>query len=65
MKDIEIVAYQSDIMPNYSCCRMECSTEFLKKNRARVGETCRVLVDHRRGDRYAGRSETEAPGISG
>ena len=37
----------------------------LKKNRARVGETCRVLVDRRRGDRYAGRSETEAPETDG
>lgn len=32
LDDIEIVAYQSDIMPNYSCCRMECQTEYLKKN---------------------------------
>ena len=30
--DIKIVAYQSDIMNNYSCCRMVCRTEFLKNN---------------------------------
>lgn len=30
--DIDIVSYQSEVMPNYSCCRMECQTDFLKKN---------------------------------
>lgn len=29
---IEIVCYQSDIMPNYSCCRMVASTDFIKNN---------------------------------
>ena len=29
---IEIVCYQSDIMPNYSCCRMVASTDFVKNN---------------------------------
>ncbi|MCI2058067.1 MAG: ABC transporter substrate-binding protein [Oscillibacter sp.] len=32
MDDVEIMCYQSDVMPNYSCCRMECQTAFLKKN---------------------------------
>lgn len=32
MEDIDIVSYQSEVMPNYSCCRMECQTEFLEKN---------------------------------
>lgn len=32
MDGVDIMCYQSDIMPNYSCCRMECQTEFLKKN---------------------------------
>lgn len=32
MDDVDIMCYQSDIMPNYSCCRMECQTEFLKNN---------------------------------
>ena len=30
--EVEIMCYQSDIMPNYSCCRMEARTEFVKKN---------------------------------
>lgn len=29
---VEIMAYMSDIMPNYSCCRMEAKTEFVKNN---------------------------------
>lgn len=32
MDDIEIVCYQSDIMPNYSCCRMLATTEFVENN---------------------------------
>lgn len=32
MDEVEVVCYQSDVMPNYSCCRMECQTEFLKNN---------------------------------
>ena len=30
--NVEIMCYMSDIMPNYSCCRMEAKTEFVKKN---------------------------------
>ncbi len=30
--NVSIMAYMSDIMPNYSCCRMEARTEFVKKN---------------------------------
>lgn len=30
--DIKIVAYQSDIMNYYSCCRMVCRTDFIEKN---------------------------------
>ena len=37
----------------------------LKRNRARVGTTCRVLVERKRGGRYAGRSEFEAPETDG
>lgn len=29
---VSIMAYMSDIMPNYSCCRMEAKTDFVKKN---------------------------------
>ena len=37
----------------------------LAQNRARVGTTCRVLVEKKRGKRYVGRSEFEAPEIDG
>ena len=37
----------------------------LEQNRARVGTTCRVLVEKRRGSRYTGRSEFEAPETDG
>lgn len=37
----------------------------LKCNKARVGSTCRVLVERKRGDRYVGRSEFEAPETDG
>lgn len=37
----------------------------LAKNKKRVGTVCRVLVEQRRGDRYVGRSEMEAPETDG
>ena len=37
----------------------------LEQNRARVGTTCRVLVEKKRGNRYVGRSESEAPETDG
>ena len=37
----------------------------LEQNRARVGTTCRVLVEKKRGSRYVGRSEFEAPETDG
>lgn len=37
----------------------------LELGRGRVGTTCRVLVESRRGGRYAGRSEFEAPETDG
>ena len=37
----------------------------LEQNRARVGTTCRVLVERKRGNRYVGRSEYEAPETDG
>lgn len=37
----------------------------LAQNRARVGTTCRVLVERGRGRRYVGRSEFEAPETDG
>jgi ribosomal protein S12 methylthiotransferase len=37
----------------------------LEQNKARVGTTCRVLVEKKRGNRYVGRSEFEAPETDG
>ena len=37
----------------------------LSRNKARIGTTCRVLVERRRGGRYAGRSAMEAPETDG
>jgi len=37
----------------------------LAQNKARVGTTCRVLVEKKRGNRYVGRSEFEAPETDG
>lgn len=37
----------------------------LSQNKARVGSTCRVLVEKKRGGRYVGRSEFEAPETDG
>jgi len=37
----------------------------LNQNKARVGTTCRVLVEKKRGNRYVGRSEFEAPETDG
>lgn len=37
----------------------------LAQNKARVGTTCRVLVERKRGSRYVGRSEFEAPETDG
>lgn len=30
--NVAIMAYMSDIMPNYSCCRMEAKSDFVKEN---------------------------------
>ena len=37
----------------------------LARNRSRVGTTCRVLVERKRGSRYVGRSAMEAPETDG
>lgn len=44
MKDVQIVTYQSEVMPNYSCCRMECQTEYIKKNPETVKAVLRALL---------------------
>ncbi len=44
MPDIEILCYQGDVMPNYSCCRMECPTEFIEKNPITVKCILKALI---------------------
>lgn len=32
MDEVDVMCYQSDIMPNYSCCRMESQTKYVEEN---------------------------------
>lgn len=32
MDDVEVMCYQSDIMPDYSCCRLVARTDYVNKN---------------------------------
>lgn len=41
---VEIVAYHGDIMPNYSCCRMESTTEFVENNPNTIKAILRALL---------------------
>ena len=41
---IEIVAYQSDVMPNYSCCRLVAPTEFVENNPITVKHILKALI---------------------
>lgn len=41
---VDIVAYQSEIMPNYSCCRMLAQTEWVDKNPNTVKAIIRALL---------------------
>ena len=42
--NVEIMAYMSDIMPNYSCCRMEAKTEFVKNNPVTIKLILKALL---------------------
>lgn len=42
--EIEIVSYQSEIMENYSCCRMEAQTEWVNDNPNTVKAIIRALL---------------------
>ncbi|MEG0899453.1 MAG: ABC transporter substrate-binding protein [Oscillospiraceae bacterium] len=42
--DVEIMCYQSDVMPNYSCCRLVCPTEFVNKNPITVKLIMKALL---------------------
>lgn len=44
MDDIEIVSWHSEVMPNYSCCRMECQTKFLNENKETVKNIMKALL---------------------
>lgn len=44
MDDIEILCYQGDVMENYSCCRMECPTEFIENNPITVKCILKALI---------------------
>lgn len=41
---LKIVCYQSDIMPNYSCCRMVAQTDWINDNPNTVKAICRALL---------------------
>ena len=42
--EIDIVSYQSEIMKNYSCCRMEAQTEWVNENPNTVKAIIRALL---------------------
>ena len=44
MKDIEVVTYQSDVMPNYSCCRLVAKTKYINGNPDTVKAILRALI---------------------
>jgi len=44
LDDVEIMCYQSDIMPDYSCCRMEAPTEFVKNNPITIKYILKALI---------------------
>ena len=44
MKDIEVVTYQSDVMPNYSCCRLVAKTKYINENPDTVKAILRALI---------------------
>ncbi len=44
MDDVDIMCYQSDIMPNYSCCRMEATTKFVNDNPITIKHILKALI---------------------
>ena len=44
LTDVEIMCYQSDVMPDYSCCRMECPTEFIQNNPITIKCILKALI---------------------
>lgn len=43
-KDVDIMCFQSDIMPNYSCCRLVAATDFVNSNPNTVKTILKVLI---------------------
>lgn len=44
MDEIEIVTYQSDVMPNYSCCRLVALTDYVNENPNTIKAVLRALI---------------------
>lgn len=44
MKEVDIMCYQSDIMPNYSCCRLVAPSSFVKENPVTVKLILKALL---------------------
>ena len=44
MDDIDIMCYLSDVMPNYSCCRMETRSDFIENNPTTVKLLLKALL---------------------
>lgn len=44
MPDVQILSYLSEVMPNYSCCRMETRTSFIKDNPNTIRALLRALL---------------------
>lgn len=57
MDEVDILCYQSDIMPNYSCCRMESKTEYLEKNPNTIKAAMKALL---RAQSYYEKNKEEA-----
>ena len=57
---VEIVSWHGDVMPYYSCCRMEATTEFVKNNPNTVKAILRALL---RAQCYFEANKEECPPI--
>ena len=57
---VEIVGWHGDIMPNYSCCRMESTREFVEKNPNTIKAILRALL---RAQCYFEANKAECPPV--
>lgn len=44
MEEVEIVTYQGDVMPNYSCCRLVAQSDFVENNPNTVKAILKALI---------------------